>query len=397
MEIANKNITICDIIADFMEKKRDAVASLQEIYHAVNGSWEKLKNSSPPADETIRAAIYRAPKKYDFERIGKGLYLLKGEETASLLIHGDGREMKELDDNSIDCILTDHPWSDKKAHKSGNQKGFAEYSTFEYTLEDFKTKARVLKDGSFLAEFLPIESATNWKYLEKIRNMAAEAGFEYYAQCIWRKAPEGAVNTGRTTKGVEQVLIFSKGKPRRLAPTGKPYLTHNMLSYEIDIPANKGKEKTHQAEKPIALYEYLLRNLTNEQEIALDSFGGSCNLLKACTNLSRWGIVYELCKRFVVDAVDRFGMYSLYVPKEDQVEDPVPIVAEPVTYVAEIISSDTTDFQYAIVQNLRATRSELFTSIDLFILDMIEDNKYDFAIEIDRIYHKVMCDEEEVA
>ena len=76
-----------------MESKKDAVASLKEIYAAVKEKWQELKQEKCPAEETIRAAIYKAPKKYNFERIGKGLYLLKGDETAGLLIHGDSSKL----------------------------------------------------------------------------------------------------------------------------------------------------------------------------------------------------------------------------------------------------------------------------------------------------------------
>lgn len=234
------------------------------------------------------------------------IFSLKGEQTESYLIHGDSRELKEIADNSIDCIITDHPWENKKANIGGNRK-FISYNTFLYTLEDFKHKYRVLKQGCYLAEFLPIETATNWEYLTKIKEMAKEAGFLYYCQLIWRKAPEGTINTGRTTKGVEQILIFTKGKPKRLAPKGKPYMTKKILSYEINIPINP-KNKNHQAEKPIELYEYLIENLTEQGDICLDQFGGSCNLLKASVNTNRYGITYEKDINFIDKAIERFNM-----------------------------------------------------------------------------------------
>ena len=84
------------------------------------------------------------------------------------VINGDGRDLSFLEDGSIDCIITDHPWLDEKANKGGN-RNFAKYDTFEYTLEDFKEKARVLKDGCFLVEMLPAENATNFDYLYKIK------------------------------------------------------------------------------------------------------------------------------------------------------------------------------------------------------------------------------------
>lgn len=389
--VLSEKSTICDIIVNFMESKKDAVASLKEIYAAVKGKWQELKQVKCPAEETIRAAIYKAPKRYNFERIGKGLYLLKGDETAGLLIHGDSRKLEEIDNEAIDCIITDHPWSDKKAHKSGNQKCFADYETFEYTLEDFKTKSRVLKKGSFLAEFLPVESSSNWRYLNKIKELATEAGFEYYAQMIWRNAPEGAINTGRTTKGVQQIIIFSKGKPRRLSPKGKPYCTTHMLSYELDIPANKGKDKKHQAEKPIPVYEYLLEQLTEEKEVCLDQFGGSCNLLKAATNKKRWAVVYEKCENFTQNAVKNFDLYTIFKGVDNQsVENKSEdIKIEKQVIEIETIPATVTDFQIKHLINVSLKRPDLLTNEDKEKITEYQKDIYSFACDINKLFNEV--------
>ena len=300
-------MTLKETILEFMLKQPDGIASLKQIYKAIDGSG--YKSNSDTVHDSARAVIYRNTG--DFKRVCKGVYMLNGEKTSALLINGDSRNLEEIEDNSIDCIITDHPWEDKKAHKSGNQKHFADYNTFKYELSDFKAKARVLKHGAYLVEFLPVESATNYEYLFEIKQMAKECGLNYYTHCIWRNAPEGSVNTGKTTKGVQQLVIFSKGKPKKLSRDGvNAYQTREILNYEIEILL-KNKNKHHQAEKPIELYEYLIRNLTNEHDICLDQFGGACNMLKAATNLNRFAIVYELSKEFVAKAVDRFKLKSL--------------------------------------------------------------------------------------
>jgi len=302
-------MTLREIIVSFMEKQKNCVATLSEIYKAIDNS-EYVSNSDTVHD-SARAIIYR--HKNQFKRVCKGIYMLVGEKSASLLIEGDGRKLDEIEDGSIDCIITDHPWEDKKAHRSGNQKSFADYNTFEYKLEDFKQKARVLKDGAYLCEFLPIESATNWKYLEEIKHMAEDCGLQYYTQCIWRNAPEGTINTGKTTKGVQQLLIFTKGKPRKLSRKGvNAYQTKEILKYEIEVLL-KNKDKVHQAEKPVELYEYLISQFTEENDVCLDQFAGSCNMLKAATNLNRFSICYELCHDFVVKAKERLNAIPLYV------------------------------------------------------------------------------------
>lgn len=298
-------LTIGDKVEKFLSGLQGGVATFKEIYSAIPETPE----------ESIRCAVYR-DKKGRFKKVTKGMYMLVGKNTASLLLKGDSRQLGEIEDESIDTIITDHPWSDSKAHKSGNQKSFAQYETFKYTLEDFKHKARVLKDGGYLVEFLPVESFSNYDYLYQLKSWAKEAGLNYYTKITWRKAPEGTINTGRTTKGVEDICIFYKGKkPRRLSATTKPYFTRNILPFTVNIPI-KTKDKVHQAEKPIELYQFLLEQLTEEYDICLDQYGGSCNLLKAAVNTNRFSIVYEKCAKFVKNAVERFGCMVLYEGEE---------------------------------------------------------------------------------
>lgn len=338
-----------EIIIDFLTEKQGCVATLKEIYQAVKTS--DYETTGKTIDCSTRTVIYRSNK---ITRVGKGIYMLKGAKSCSLLLNGDSRQMNEIEDNAIDLIITDHPWSDNKAHKSGNQKNFADYETFSYKQEDFDAKARVLKKGAYLVEFLPVESASNWKYIADIKMMAQKAGFEYYASCIWRKAPEGTINNGRTTKGVEQFIIFSKGKPRRLAPKGKPYMTKQMLSYEVDMPI-KISEKVHQAEKPIPLYKYLIENFTEEEEFVLDQFGGSCNITKAAVETNRFGIAYELSKKFVEKAVSRFKMKQLYTP-EDYSEHIQESQENQTTEIPKV----ATEFQLKFLNTLRKSSKHYF-------------------------------------
>lgn len=287
------------------------VENLIDVFKNVRFTLKQAYEANPGVNkESVRARIYENLG-IRFERVGRGIY--STIDKSCLLIEGNGRNLSGLEDESLDSIITDHPWEDKKAHRSGNQKSFADYNTFKYKLEDFKQKARVLKDGAYLCEFLPIESATNWKYLEEIKHMAEDCGLQYYTQCIWRNAPEGTINTGKTTKGVQQLLIFTKGKPRKLSRKGvNAYQTKEILKYEIEVLL-KNKDKVHQAEKPVELYEYLISQFTEENDVCLDQFAGSCNMLKAATNLNRFSICYELCHDFVVKAKERLNAIPLYV------------------------------------------------------------------------------------
>ena len=132
------------------------------------------KYSDKPA-ETIRARIYDNLG-VKFKRIAKGIYCtVESENEKCIVLEGDGRDLSIIEDNSIDCIFTDHPWLDIKSNKGGT-RAFAVYDCFKYTLDDFKEKARVLKDGCFLVEVLPAENENNYEYLYHIKQYAKEAG-----------------------------------------------------------------------------------------------------------------------------------------------------------------------------------------------------------------------------
>lgn len=247
--------------------------------------------------ESVRARIYENLG-IAFQRIGKGIYIAQD----CVLIEGDGRDLSFLENESIDAIITDHPWMDTKANKGGN-RNFATYDCFQYTPEDFEEKARVMRDGGFLVEMLPAENESNYEYLYQIKKMAEAAGFQYYAKVPWVKGAFVA-NTGRKAKNSEDVMIFSKGKPRALKPDkqrgvvdGMPTRfmsgTNGMLPTDFNVQAVPKKQQISQSEKPVALVEQLLDFITKENELVLDQFAGSGVVGLACKNKNRQCILIE--------------------------------------------------------------------------------------------------------
>ena len=195
--------------------------------------------------ESIRARIYEGINKGLFERVGKGLYTVtrkneQGQEATCLVMNGNGRDLSMFKDNSLDAIITDHPYNLEKSLKGGN-RNFADYEKFLYTEEDFKEKQRVLKPGAFLVEFLPEENGDNYEYLYQVKQYAKKAGLEYYAKVPWQKTGFVA-NTGRKSKFTEDICFFSKGKARNLRPDAKKNKaydeTHSVVEFKEYIPAS---------------------------------------------------------------------------------------------------------------------------------------------------------------
>lgn len=260
-------------------------------------------NSDKPK-ETVRARIYENLG-IKFERVTKGIYKTIDEDgEACILMEGDGRDLSMIKDASIDCILTDHPWLDRKSNKGGD-RNFATYDCFKYTKEDFLEKARVLKEGCFLVEILPAENENNYEYLYQIKQYAKEAGFIYYSKVTWKKG-NFVSNTGRKAKNSQDVMIFSKGKARNMRidkkktdKTGQiSYMSgcNGMLPAMFDIAPVPKRNRIHQSELPLSLCEQILQFVTYEGEVVLDSFAGSGVVGEAALNLKRSCILIEILK-----------------------------------------------------------------------------------------------------
>lgn len=299
--------------------------SLKEAYSANPGF----------AESTIRARVYEKLGVL-FERVAKGVYKCINVDDRCILIEGDGRDLSMFDNESIDCIITDHPWQDKKSNKGGN-RNFTPYECFLYKLKDFEEKFRVLKPGAFLVEIIPEENEKNFEYLYQLKKMALEAGFKYYSKVSWRKGGIPS-NNGRKVSGSEDVLFLTKGKPRVLrydAQRSKLYgeekymsgaskmqpeafrfeediisdqewYTHSQLPDEFDITRVSRKEELIKTEKPVKLLEEIITMVTKAGEVVLDTFAGSGSTGVAAINTNRIPILIEKSKEHFDIIVNRF-------------------------------------------------------------------------------------------
>lgn len=310
-------------------QNKSVAGRLAEHFGAEPFGLEEAYNAVPdvPAD-SVRGRIYEAMKKNVFTRVGRGVYAaVQAFETkngtaaaACILINADGRDLAFLRDESMDAIITDHPYRLDNALKGGN-RDFASYELFQYGPRDFDEKIRVLKPGCFLAEFIPEESAMNYEYLYRLKEMAMAAGFLYYAKVPWKKG-NFVANTGRKSGNTEDILIFSKGTPRKLRPDAKkdkadPSVRHymsgtaRMLPTCFDVQPPDKKSRIHQAEKPVELLKQVVCCMTLFGEWVLDQFAGSGSTGMACLETGRNCVLTEKDSATAARIVARAGMGPL--------------------------------------------------------------------------------------
>ena len=125
--------------------------------------------------------------------------------------------------------------------------------------------------------------------------------------CVFSKAPMGHLSLlgdkrmsyhpqGIISDGMKKVTSVAHGRMMGGRPNqvGKEYesftgFPHNVLEF----PNVTGTSAIHPTQKPVALFEYLIRTYTNEGEVVLDNCAGSFTTAIACIRTKRHYICIE--------------------------------------------------------------------------------------------------------
>jgi site-specific DNA-methyltransferase (adenine-specific) len=133
----------------------------------------------------------------------------------------------------------------------------------------------------------------------------------YYPQMTKRDKPikSGKRANSRHTSGTDEVTVF-QAEP-------KTYDAKYPTAI-IDIPRKVGEKVAHPTQKPVALFEYLIRTYTNEGETVLDNCMGSGTTGVACVRTNRNFIGIELDPGYFAIAEKRIrddgGLFNVQTP-----------------------------------------------------------------------------------
>ena len=239
------------------------------------------------------------------------------------IYQGDCLElMKQIGDKSVDLILCDLPYGTTACK-------WDTIIPFEPLWEQYK---QIIKDNGaiVLTASQPFTSALVMSNIKM---------FKY--ELIWDKKRgfEPQLANIRPQKSHENILIFCNGKTiynpqktllkkvdkrvgsgrknNRLDGKGhnilssitsgeKEYKDRFPLSIQFFSNANQ-KDKTHPTQKPVALFEYLIRTYSNEGDLVLDNCIGSGTTAVACVNTNRNFIGIELSEEYCKIANERLS------------------------------------------------------------------------------------------
>ena len=234
------------------------------------------------------------------------------------IVQGDCLEiMPQIADKSIDMILCDLPYGTTAC-------SWDTIIPFEPLWAQYK---RIIKDNGaiVLTASQPFTSALV---------MSNPKMFRY--EWIWdkRKAGNFALGNKQPLKTHENIVVFSKNQttynPQKiqLEKENKRYLGKKSLNkkgnaigisgeikygkdYEpdkllpISIQQFKKDGTVHPTQKPVALFEYLIKTYTNEGDLILDNCAGSGTTGVAAKNLKRNFILIEKEPKYVEIARER--------------------------------------------------------------------------------------------
>ena len=208
------------------------------------------------------------------------------------LKQGDCLElMKELEDESVDAVITDPPYGiDFLSNRTDNHKKIVNDSDiridklFAQFLPEFK---RILKPHGVVCIF---SAGGGKKITTALATLELSKHLYLIQTLIWSKGKTDGSFIGLGWKyrpSYETILVASKD-PDDYA--FYPQYSSNVLVYKPHIPQNG----EHPTQKPVDLIQHLLKNHTKKEDIILDPFMGSRTTGVACKQLRRNFIGYEL-------------------------------------------------------------------------------------------------------
>lgn len=235
--------------------------------------------------------------------------------------------MKRIPDGSVDMILCDLPYGTTAC-------SWDEIIPFDLLWEQYE---RVIKDNGAIV-LTGAEPFSSKLRLSKIKL------FRY--DWVWEKtvAPNFMMSHKQPLKKHELISVFYKNQPNYNPhmEKGEPYKDNRTSRYakaesaskdtiygevllmnkktldnkgvrypsSVQLFSNGNNKNIHPTQKPVALFEYLIRTYTNKGDTVLDNCMGSGTTAIACMNTDRNFIGFELDKTYYNKSLERIKNHT---------------------------------------------------------------------------------------
>ena len=205
-----------------------------------------------------------------------------------------------IDDNSIDCIITDPPYGigyqsawriDKNLWKPKIANDEAPY------VEWIKPAFEKLMGGGRLICFY------RWDVQDEFLSAIEDAGFTVKSQIVWDKVIHGMGDLKGEFAPQHELMIYAT-KGRYEFQGNRPKTIYRTQRVKPDA-------LVHPNEKPVNLLQAIIRDISSKGEVILDLFSGSGSTSIAANVEGRKYIAFELDENYVNIANKRIKNYSI--------------------------------------------------------------------------------------
>lgn len=235
---------------------------------SINQAYTEIKRQEKAEQRAEKMAVIKAAAVFD----GK-------------IVCGDCRkELEELEDGSVDCVLTDPPYginyvSNFRTVESEVVKAIANDGISEALKlwdETCKILVRKMKPDAHLYCF------TSWKVYPQFATVTAHY-FKIKNCLIWEKNNWSMGDLDGNYAEQYEMIIFATNGNKKLNGGRDTNILH------FDRVANSSL--LHSCEKPVDLLLYLIEKSTDTGDLVIDPFAGSGSALVAAKNTGRqyWG------------------------------------------------------------------------------------------------------------
>jgi DNA methylase len=276
-------------------------------------------------EHSVRARLHEAMKEGRIVRVAEGVYFARSGEAQMLLVEGDAWDvMKELDDHSIDLLLSDVPgkfgreWAGTGTTRPHRLLGGRTYHQPELDADFFREAMRILKKdrewntlnldrrekgewprgGAACVIRVPLENKTTRPSIQSMIRLAESLGLVYCGEILVALDVIGMGYDAGRDLGAKW-LVFHAGE--RNGVLWDLSATNVIDAKRIRNPAKPGFVK-HEAEKDPLEFIQIIKAYSRPGDVVADLFCGVAKWVKEALKLGRHVIVSDIDTRWV-DAV----------------------------------------------------------------------------------------------
>ena len=199
------------------------------------------------------------------------------------IIHGDCMEaMAKMPDKAFELAIVDPP-----------------YGIGNFVPQNISKNGKCAGKEVYWNDEIP--PSEYFRCLERISLRQIIWGANYYncfnnngGALVWHK---GNINP-----------IFSQCEIASLSFQKK--IDYVFINWQSGFFRNNIETIVHPCQKPVALYQWLLKNYAKPGDKILDTHGGSCSLAIACDIMGFDAVIYEIDEDYYKAAVDRFERHK---------------------------------------------------------------------------------------